>query len=404
MAREEEVNMAKFAPMQFGVDFGRARLAGVGGGVEHADWALPDRGRLMMMSVMDAFTNVWVRWGAVFLGSVILALMLHFVIFRVVGSIAKKTGSITDNALVSHLKSPFRVLLPLFAVIVALPQVPFRHDIVDSIQRFFNLCLIASLAWGVIAFTAAMREVVSSKYRVDVPDNLAAREMATRINMLRRIIVILVAGLAVSAMLMSFPNLRQVGASLLASAGVAGIVIGLAARPALSNLIAGVQLAFTQPIRIDDVVIVEGEWGWIEEIRTTYVVVRIWDLRRLVLPLSYFIEKPFQNWTRVTADLLGTVFLYADYTVPVEEVRQEFKRILDSTDMWDGKVWGLQVTDATDRTIQMRALMSAPNSGTAWDLRCFVREKLIAFLQTRYPQSLPKARAEIKEIPAEIGR
>jgi small-conductance mechanosensitive channel len=358
----------------------------------------------MMMSVMDAFTNVWVRWGAVFLGSVILALMLHFVIFRVVGSIAKKTGSITDNALVSHLKSPFRVLLPLFAVIVALPQVPLRHDIVDSIQRFFNLCLIGSLAWGVIAFTAAMREVVSSKYRVDVPDNLAAREMATRINMLRRIVVILVAGLALSAMLMSFPNLRQVGASLLASAGVAGIVIGLAARPALSNLIAGVQLAFTQPIRIDDVVIVEGEWGWIEEIRTTYVVVRIWDLRRLVLPLSYFIEKPFQNWTRVTADLLGTVFLYADYTVPVEEVRQEFKRILDSTDMWDGKVWGLQVTDATDRTIQMRALMSAPNSGTAWDLRCFVREKLIAFLQTRYPQSLPKARAEIKEIPAEIGR
>jgi hypothetical protein len=237
-----------------------------------------------------------------------------------------------------------------------------------------------------------------------VPDNLAAREMATRINMLHRIIVVLVAGFAVSAMLMSFPNLRQVGTSLLASAGVAGIVIGLAARPALSNLIAGVQLAFTQPIRIDDVVIVEGEWGWIEEIRTTYVVVRIWDLRRLVLPLSYFIEKPFQNWTRVAADLLGSVFLYADYTVPVEEVRQEFKRILDSTDMWDGKVWGLQVTDATDRTIQMRALMSAPNSGTAWDLRCFVREKLIAFLQTRYPQSLPKVRAEIKDIPARVGR
>jgi small-conductance mechanosensitive channel len=357
-----------------------------------------------MMDLMNAWTNVWVRWGSIFLGSVILALILHYVIFRVIGSIARKTGSLMDNALVSHLRSPFHVLLPLFAVIVALPQVPLRQDIVDSIQKFFNLCLIGSLAWGVIAFAAAMREVISSKYRVDVPDNLAAREMATRINMLHRIIVILVSGLAVSAMLMSFPNLRQVGTSLLASAGVAGIVIGLAARPALSNLIAGVQLAFTQPIRIEDVVIVEGEWGWIEEIRTTYVVVRIWDLRRLVLPLSYFIEKPFQNWTRVTADLLGTVFLYADYTVPVEEVRQELKRILDSTDMWDGKVWGLQVTDATDRTIQMRALMSASNSGTAWDLRCFVREKLITFLQTRYPQSLPKARAEIREIPAQTGR
>jgi small-conductance mechanosensitive channel len=357
----------------------------------------------MSAVLTDAFMNVWVRWGSIFLGSVILALILHYVIFRVVGSIARRTGRITDNALVSHLRSPFRVLLPLLAIIIALPQVPLKHNLVEYLQRLLNLCLTASLAWGVIALAGAMREAISSKYRVDVPDNLAAREMATRINMLHRIIVILVAGLAFSAMLMSFPNLRQVGTSLLASAGVAGIVIGLAARPALSNLIAGVQLAFTQPIRIDDVVIVEGEWGWIEEIRTTYVVVRIWDLRRLVLPLSYFIEKPFQNWTRVTADLLGTVFLYADYTVPVEEVRQELKRILDSTDMWDGKVWGLQVTDATDRTVQMRALMSASNSGTAWNLRCFVREKLITFLQTRYPQSLPKARAEIKEIPARPG-
>jgi small-conductance mechanosensitive channel len=350
---------------------------------------------------MDAFMNVWVRWGAIFFGSVILALVLHYLLFRAAGSLARKTGSIVDNALVSHLRRPVRTLFPLLAIIAALPEIPIRHDFVDYLQKFFNLCLIASFAWGVAAFAGAMREVVSAKYRVDVPDNLAAREMATRINMLHRIIVILVAGLAVSAMLMSFPGLRHVGTSLLASAGVAGIVIGLAARPALSNLIAGVQLAFTQPIRIDDVVIVEGEWGWIEEIRTTYVVVRIWDLRRLVLPLSYFIEKPFQNWTRVTADLLGAVFLYADYTVPVEEVRQELKRILDSTDMWDGKVWGLQVTDATDRTIQMRALMSASNSGTAWNLRCFVREKLIAFLQTRYPQSLPKARAEIKGISAD---
>jgi small-conductance mechanosensitive channel len=352
---------------------------------------------------MDAFLNVWVRWGTILLGSVILALILHYVIFRIADTLARKTGSIVDNALASHLRSPIRALLPLLAFVAVLPEVPLRHDVVDYIQKFLNLCLIASFAWGIIALASAMRQVVTAKCRVDVPDNLAAREMATRINMLHRIIVILVAGFAVSAMLMSFPSLRHLGTSLLASAGVAGIVIGLAARPALSNLIAGVQLAFTQPIRIDDVVIVEGEWGWIEEIRTTYVVVRIWDLRRLVLPLSYFIEKPFQNWTRVTADLLGTVFLYADYTVPVEEVRQELKRILDSTDLWDGKVWGLQVTDASDRTIQMRALMSAPNSGTAWNLRCLVREKLIAFLQTRYPQSLPKARAEIKGISEQTG-
>ena len=347
--------------------------------------------------------NVWVRWGSIFLGSVVLALILHYVIFRVAGSIAAKTESIVDDALLTNLRRPARAILPLLALNLALPEVPLKHDAIVYVQKFFNLCLIASFAWGVMGLAHGIRDAVSAKYRVDVPDNLAAREMATRIDMLHRIIVILVAGFAVSAMLMSFPSLRHLGTTLLASAGVVGIVIGMAARPALSNLIAGVQLAFTQPIRLDDVVIVEGEWGRIEEIRTTYVVVRIWDLRRLVLPLSYFIERPFQNWTRVTADLLGTVFLYVDYTVPVEEVRQELKRILDATDMWDGKVWGLQVTDTTDRTVQLRALMSASNSGKAWNLRCYVREKLIAFLQTHYPQSLPKARAEITGGPMQPG-
>lgn len=354
---------------------------------------------------MDAFVNVWVRWAAVLLGSVVLALILHYLVFRVAADIAGKTGSIIDKSLSTRLRRPGRAILPLLAINLALPGIPLRHEtVVDYVQKFFSLCLIASFAWGLIALAGVIRDAVYARYRVDVPDNLAARQMATRIDMLHRIIVILIAGFAASAMLMSFPGLRNLGTTLLASAGVAGIVIGMAARPALSNLIAGVQLAFTQPIRIDDVVIVEGEWGWIEEIRMTYVVVRIWDLRRLVLPLTYFIERPFQNWTRVTADLLGTVFLYVDYSVPVEEVRQELKRLLDSTDMWDGKVWGLQVTDTTDRTMQLRALMSAANSGTAWNLRCYVREKLITFLQTRYPQSLPKTRAEITGSPLQTDR
>lgn len=196
-------------------------------------------------------------------------------------------------------------------------------------------------------------------------------------------------------MLMTFPSIRHLGESLFASAGLAALVAGLAARSTFSNLIAGVQIAFTQPMRLDDVVIVEGEWGWIEEIRTTYVVVRIWDLRRLIVPLSYFIEKPFQNWTRQTADLLGTVFLYTDYTVPVEEVRQEIHRVLESSKRWDGKVWGMQVTNASERSMELRALMSAPNASVAFELRCFVREKLIQFLQEKYPQSLPKTRAEL---------
>jgi small-conductance mechanosensitive channel len=183
--------------------------------------------------------------------------------------------------------------------------------------------------------------------------------------------------------------------TLFASAGLAGLVAGMAARPALSNLIAGIQLALTTPINLDDVVIVEGEWGWIEEISATYVVVRIWDLRRLVVPLSYFIENPFQNWTRKTADILGTVMIYADYTAPVVALRIELHRILKATPMWDGKVWNLQVTNATDTVVELRALMSASSSGTAWDLRCHVREKLLEFLQREYPECLPKVRAEL---------
>jgi small-conductance mechanosensitive channel len=195
--------------------------------------------------------------------------------------------------------------------------------------------------------------------------------------------------------LMTFPAIRRFGASLLASAGVAGLIVGLAARETISSLLAGIQVALTEPIRLDDVVIVEGEWGRIEEIRMTYVVVRIWDERRLVVPLSYFIEKPFQNWTRKTANILGTVFLYVDYAVPVDEVREQLHRILKDSGLWDGKVWNLQVTDATERTMQLRALMSAPDSSTAWDLRCDVREKLIEFLQREYPGSLPVTRAEL---------
>jgi len=182
--------------------------------------------------------------------------------------------------------------------------------------------------------------------------------------------------------------------SLLASAGLAGLIVGMAARSTLSSLIAGIQVALTQPIRIDDAVVLEGEWGWIEEINTTYVVVRLWDLRRLIVPLNYFIEKPFQNWTRTTADILGTVMIYADYTAPVPELREELHRILETTELWDRKSWALQVTDATESSIQIRALMSARNGPSAFDLRCYVRERLVQYLKDRYPLALPKQREE----------
>jgi small-conductance mechanosensitive channel len=188
---------------------------------------------------------------------------------------------------------------------------------------------------------------------------------------------------------------RQFGASILASAGIAGIVVGFAAQRSIATLLAGFQIALTQPIRIDDVVIVEKEWGRIEDITLTYVVVRVWDLRRLVVPITYFIEQPFQNWTRSSADILGTVFLYVDYSVPLEPLRAEFTRILEHSRFWDGKVNVLQVTNAKEQTLEIRALASAADASLAWDLRCEIREKLITFVQQTFPDSLPRLRASL---------
>lgn len=235
-----------------------------------------------------------------------------------------------------------------------------------------------------------------TKFRTDVPDNLEARAVETQVQVLRRVVVVLVSIVAIGAGLMTFPTIRQIGTSLLASAGLAGLIVGMAMRPTLANLLAGVQIALTQPIRLQDAVVVEGEWGWIEEITTTYVVVKIWDLRRLVLPLTYFVEKPFQNWTRTTARLLASVYLYVDYSVSVEELRAELRRILESTDLWMGQVCSLQVTDAREQTVELRALADARDSDAAWDLRCLIREKLLAYLQQRSPGALPRARVVLE--------
>ncbi|MFZ0612995.1 MAG: mechanosensitive ion channel domain-containing protein [Desulfobacterales bacterium] len=338
-------------------------------------------------------------WPAGFLvAAVILVLIGHAVFYRIVARIAARKRASVVESITRRSRKPARVILVLIAVTVSVPALPIRADLASGIDRVVSLVLVAAIAWALIELTGVVEDVVTARFPLDVRDNLTARQVHTRLRVLRHIAVIVIGGLAVAAMLMSFNGLRRLGTSILASAGLAGIVVGIAARPTLSNLIAGIQVALTEPIRLDDAVIVEGEWGWIEEICTTYVVVRIWDLRRMVLPLSYFIEKPFQNWTRVTADLLGTVFINADYTFPVEELRQELHRVLQSTGMWDQKIWGLQVTNATDRTIEMRALMSAVDSGSAWDLRCHVREKLIEFMQKNHPESLPRSRAEFRGV------
>jgi small-conductance mechanosensitive channel len=355
------------------------------------------------MEQILAGSHEWLWTAAGVAGAIVLALVLHRIGFSVAERITQRTGVALDNALVRRARRPARLILPLAALFLTLPALPLSPRIFGAAQHLTGLALIAGVAWLAVALIGVLDDLALERYRIDVEDNLRARQRRTQIQIVRRIAVVVVTVIATSIMLMTFPTIRRLGTSLLASAGIAGLVVGLAARPTLSSLIAGVQVALTEPIRIDDVVIVEGEWGWVEQIGITYVVVRIWDLRRLVVPLSYFIEHPFQNWTRKTADLLGTVFVYADYTVPVEDVRQELHRILGASGLWDGKVWNLQVTNATERTVELRALMSASDSSKAWDLRCHVREKLIAYLEQRHPQSLPRARAELETRPGSEG-
>ncbi|HVA95328.1 MAG TPA: mechanosensitive ion channel domain-containing protein [Candidatus Dormibacteraeota bacterium] len=353
------------------------------------------------MAVMLESWAPWLWSAAGLAGVVLVSLAVHYVLFLVAKRFARDTTTVIDDSLIRHGERPTRWIFPLLGVLLALPLLPIRPGILGPLQHAVGLGLIASVAWVVILLADVVNDVISAKYVIDVANNLTARAIQTQTQVLRRIFVVVVLLVTLGIMLMTFPEIRTVGTSLLASAGLAGLVLGMAMRPTLSSIIAGVQIALTQPIRIEDVVIVEGEWGWIEEIHTTFVVIRIWDLRRLVVPLSYFIEKPFQNWTRVTADLLGTVFLYVDYTIPVEEIREELHNVLKASGMWNGKVWGLQVTDAKEHTMELRALMSAPDGSNAWDLRCHVREKMIQFLQERHPESLPRTRAEVRMVAAE---
>jgi small-conductance mechanosensitive channel len=337
----------------------------------------------------------WLSVTAALAGAFLLGLLAHWIAFEAAERVARLAKRPLVELLLRRSRSPLRVLLPMAGMATALAALAPPSAGTDIARRVIAMTMIGSVAWGLVATLKAATDWLALRYRVDVQDNLEARRVRTQATLLRRTASTIVIIVATALALMQIPGVEKVGVSLLASAGLAGIVVAMAARPTLSNLFAGVQLALTQPIRLDDVVIVEGEWGRVEEITNTYVVVRIWDLRRLVVPLSHFIEKPFQNWTRASANLLGTVLVYADYSVPVDEVRQELRRILDSSPLGDRAVWGLQVTDAREQTIELRALMSATDSGAAWDLRCYVREKLIAYLQKHHHESLPRIRAAI---------
>jgi len=300
-----------------------------------------------------------------------------------------------------NFKRLFAAAALTFLLILLRPALHFFHYDFSSglfavIYSLAPVLVIMTVAWSLIELVGVFKRLLLSRFDVSREDNLASRKAHTQIRLLSRILIFLIVFLAIGAVLFSFDEVRQVGIGLFASAGVAGIIIGLSAQKIMGTLLAGIQIAVTQPFREDDAVVVENEWGWIEEINLTYVVVRLWDKRRLVLPSSYFLEKPFQNWTRTSADIIGSVFIYADYSLPVSALRQELTRLLESSELWDGNVNVLQVTEAKETTMELRALVSAKNSPAVWDLRVYVREKLIEFIQKNYPESLPHTRVALK--------
>ncbi|MCU0574384.1 MAG: mechanosensitive ion channel family protein [Syntrophobacteraceae bacterium] len=336
---------------------------------------------------------------AIEVGGLLALVWLLYVLFRLGGQVFTGAGvSPTHPAGVfwTHCRKPVGMLLILVLMRILLPLLETLPVLYLSIIDFLSVLIIASVAWLAIGALSAMEDLIKIHYRIDEQDNLSARRVQTQVRLVRKFFVFVVVVIGAASMLMLSDRVRQLGTGILTSAGVLGIVVGLAAQRSIANLLVGLQIAVTQPIRIDDVVIIENEWGRVEEITSTYVTVRLWDLRRLVVPLTYFIEKPFQNWTRTSAEILGTVFLHTDYGVDVEAVRRELLSILQRSALWDGKVWGLQVTNARESGLELRALMSAADASMAWDLRCEVREKLVLFLQKNHPSSLPRFRVEMR--------
>lgn len=294
-----------------------------------------------------------------------------------------------------RLALPLLLLGPALALRLALPVLGLADaDVLELVRRLLALLSIGLVGWTLVALATVLERLVAEAFPVDVEDNLEARRIQTRFQVLHRVFVILVVTLCGLAALTAFPGMRALGTGLLASAGIVGIVVGIAARPTVETLIAGIQLAWTQPVRLDDVVIIEGEWGRVEEIEATYVVVRLWDLRRLVVPIAHLLSRPFQNWTRTSAKLLGAVTVEVDYRTPVEAVREAVGRILAGSERFAGGFWNLQVVEAGPSTMRLRVLCDVPNADVGWELRCEVREKLIAYLQEAHPDCLPRVRAE----------
>tara|TARA_R100001129_G_scaffold142595_2_gene103738 strand:- start:19945 stop:21126 length:1182 start_codon:yes stop_codon:yes gene_type:complete len=348
----------------------------------------------MIESFIRMFGEIpdWIASLIIFAIFVVLGAVLHRLVFRLLKRTTENAGLLW-RSLVGRTEQPVRLAVFAAAMAFASSVAPLTNYQTDIVRHILVLVLIGLLAWTARIALHIWMTIYLRKFELNASDNLMARKHVTQSRILQRVANVLIIMVAFSWAMMTFEPVRQYGVSLLASAGAAGIVAGLALQPVLKNIFAGIQLAITQPIRIDDALLVEGEWGKVEEITSTYVVVKIWDWRRLVLPLSYFIENPFQNWTRETASLIGTVTIFLDFTIPVAKLREKAQEIAKASPLWDGDVFAVQVVDFHEATMEIRILVSARNSPDAFDLRCEVRENLITFIQDEYPETLPKTRA-----------
>jgi small-conductance mechanosensitive channel len=339
----------------------------------------------------------WLPGWFVSLGVLVVAFFIGLTIqrfsFRFLTRLVEN-GDLFWRSLVSRTRRPMRLSILTFTLSVGATIAPLTNTQADLIRHILLLCFIIVVGWMAKIALHVWMIVYLRRFKLHTEDNLLARTHVTQSRIAERIAGFMIVAITIAAMLMTFPAVQQYGVSLLASAGVAGIVLGLALQPVLKNIFAGLQLAITQPIRIDDALIVEGEWGNVEEITSTYVVVKLWDWRRMILPLSYFIENPFQNWTREGSALIGTVMIYLDYTLPVSALRRKVQEIAAASPLWDGRVVAVQVTDFRENVMEMRILVSAASAPKVFDLRCEVREKLIEFIQRDYPQALPKVRTD----------
>jgi small-conductance mechanosensitive channel len=341
-----------------------------------------------------ASNQAWLQVLATVAIAMALAFVAHRFIFFIARRAARRTVTTTDDILVARLRGPSRWLLIAFALSAIAPGLPLGEGARLFWRQASGLLVPALMGWFVIAVMRALLDIVNARADITAANNLMARRRRTRAAILYRVTFFIVLLITFCMMLISIPSVRSIGVTLIASAGLAGLAVGAAAQPALKNLIAGVQMAFTEPIRIDDVVIMDGEWGRIEEIRLTFVVVKIWDERRLVVPVAKFLEASFQNWTRETSQLLGTAFLHVDPTADVARLRAKLEEVVRANPRWDGRVCGLQVTETYVDHIELRCLVSAADASLAFDLRCDVREAMVRFLADEMPEALPRHRAQ----------